>query len=118
MPETIMTNRRCVLFSLALLASTRQALAEPAMDAMRFVVGYPAGGTLDLIARKLAEKLAPHHARQVLVDNKPGAAGRLAVDEVRRATPDGSVVLLTPASVVTMYPHVYRQLAYDPFADL
>ncbi|MCC7285966.1 MAG: twin-arginine translocation pathway signal protein, partial [Burkholderiaceae bacterium] len=42
----------------------------------------------------------------------------LAVDEVRRATPDGSVVLLTPASVVTMYPHVYRQLAYDPFADL
>lgn len=52
----------------------------------------------------------------MLVDNKPGAAGRIGAEEVKKAAP-GSALLLTPSSVMAMYPHVYRQLAYDPLAD-
>jgi tripartite-type tricarboxylate transporter receptor subunit TctC len=54
----------------------------------------------------------------VLVDNKPGAAGRLAIDDVRRGAADGSTILVTPASTLTMYPHIYRNLTYDPMTDL
>lgn len=112
-------RRRCALAALAMTASwPRMAAAQVPPELLRIVVGYPPGGSVDIVARKLAERLGPRPARQVLVDNRPGAAGRLAVDELRRAPADGSVVLLTPASVVTMYPHVYRQLAYDPFTDL
>ncbi|MFO1224926.1 MAG: tripartite tricarboxylate transporter substrate-binding protein [Burkholderiaceae bacterium] len=114
-----MIDRRSLVSSVTLGALVpRWAHSHSALEQLRIVVGYPPGGPLDLVGRKLGEKLTPRHARQVLVENKPGAAGRLAVDEVKRARPDGSVVLLTPASVVTMYPHVYRQLAYDPFTDL
>lgn len=112
-------RRHLLLVAGALPAAwPRIVAAQAPLEPLRIVVGYPPGGSVDVVARKLAERLAPRHARPVLVDNKPGAAGRLAVDEVRRAPADGSVVLLTPASVLTMYPHVYRQLAYDPFADL
>ena len=58
------------------------------------------------------------YARTVLVDNKPGASGRLAVEELKRAAPDGSTLLITPASVLTLYPYVYKTLSYDPLADL
>jgi tripartite-type tricarboxylate transporter receptor subunit TctC len=86
-------------------------------ETLRILCGYPPGGSVDVVCRKLAEKLAGRVATQVIVENRIGAAGRLAVDELKRAA-DGSAMLITPASVVTMYPHVYRQLAYDPFADL
>ena len=54
----------------------------------------------------------------VVDDNKPGAAGRLVVDLLKSSPADGKTMLLTPSSVVTLYPHVYRQLSYDPVADL
>lgn len=86
-------------------------------ETLRILCGYPPGGSVDVVCRKLAEKLAGRVAAQVIVENRTGAAGRLAVDELKRAA-DGTAMLITPASVVTMYPHVYRQLAYDPFTDL
>lgn len=114
-------NRRH--FNLALLsvgaAVPLAPRAQPRPDLLRIVCGYPPGGSVDIVCRKLAERLGGgrYHA-QVVVENKPGAAGRLAVDEVKKAAPDGGAMLVTPASVVTMYPHVYRQLSYDPFTDL
>lgn len=117
--EPATTRRHFTLSLLALAAAGPGATrAQAAVDQLRIITGYPPGGSLDIVCRKLAERLVPRHARQALVENKPGAAGRLAVDEVRRAAADGSVVLLTPASVVTLYPHVYHQLSYDPFTDL
>ena len=92
------------------------AQARPAT--LRLVCGYPPGGSVDIVCRKLAEKLTAAMSPTIIVDNKPGAAGRLAVDEVRKAAPDGATVLITPASVLTLYPHVYRHLAYNPFTDL
>lgn len=112
-------RRRFTLAALALPGAWPHTVAaQPAPETLRIVVGYPPGGSVDIVARKLAERLAPQRVRHAIVENKPGAAGRLAVDELRRAPADGSAVLLTPASVVTLYPHVYRQLSYDPFADL
>jgi tripartite-type tricarboxylate transporter receptor subunit TctC len=114
-------SRRQALRTLS--AAAAAALAAPALlraqraETLRILCGYPPGGSVDVVCRKLAEKLAGRLAAQVIVDNRPGAAGRLVVDELKRAAP-GSALLITPASVVTMYPHVYRQLSYDPFTDL
>ena len=57
------------------------------------------------------------YARTVLVENKPGADGRLVVEEFKRAAPDGSTLLITPASVLTLYPYVFKSLSHDPLAD-
>jgi len=111
------TDRRRA--ALALLAGGLgvSSWAQPRAESVRLLCGYPPGGAADILCRKLAEKLSGRLAPTLVVDNKPGAAGRLAAEELKRAPRDGSTMLLTPASVVTMYPHVYRQLAYDPFAD-
>jgi tripartite-type tricarboxylate transporter receptor subunit TctC len=118
------SRRRFLLSALSLpsvsLTTTmaRSAPVQRLADTLHIVVGYPPGGSLDLVARTLAQRLVPQYAGAAVVANKPGAAGRLAVDDVRRTTPHGHALLFTPASVVTLYPHVYRKLAYDPFADL
>jgi tripartite-type tricarboxylate transporter receptor subunit TctC len=107
----------------ALSVALGATLSAPALlraqrpETMRILCGYPPGGSVDVVCRKLAERLAGRVATQVIVENRTGAAGRLAVDELKRAA-DATTMLITPASVVTMYPHVYRQLAYDPFTDL
>jgi len=113
-------RRHFLLGSLALGAGVAPvARAQPRPDLLRVVCGYPPGGSIDTISRKLAERLGGgRFAANTVVDNKPGAAGRLAVEDVKRTSPDHPVLLITPASVVTMYPHVFRQLAYDPFTDL
>ena len=100
------------------LAGSGPSIAQPRLASARILCGYPAGGILDVIARKLAERLSTTYAGSVLVDNKPGAAGRLAVEALKGAAPDGSTMLVTPGSVVMMYPHIYRNLAYDVFLDL
>ena len=110
-------------FSIGLIALaaglTDPARAAAQVQTLRVVCGYPPGGSLDIVSRKLAEQLGDgRFAAHAIVENKPGAAGRLAVEEVKKAARDGSAMLVTPASVVTMYPHVYRQLSYDPFQDL
>lgn len=111
------SRRRLLITGLASLTAAPLKVQAQQPDLLRIVCGYPPGGAVDVIARKMAEKLAGRVARNVVVENKPGAAGRLAVDDLKKAAP-GSAMLVTPASVVTMYPHVFRQLSYDPFADL
>ena len=88
------------------LAGLSAARAQ-ALDSARILTGFPAGGTVDVVARRVADKLRGGYARVVLVDNKPGAGGRLAVDELRRSLADGSTLLFTPAAMITLYPHLY-----------
>lgn len=82
----------------------------------RLLVGFPPGGSTDVVAR-----LVGGHYRvgggTAIVENVPGAAGRLAVTRVKASAPDGGVVLVSPAAMMTLYPHVYKQLAYDPLKD-
>jgi tripartite-type tricarboxylate transporter receptor subunit TctC len=87
------------------------ASAQP-MATARILTGFPAGGTVDVVARRVADKLRGGHANAMLVENKPGAGGRLAVDELKRSAADGSSLLVTPAAMVTLYPHIYLKLPY------
>ena len=109
--------RRCLVVGLpglALSALTRRAHAQSQLETARLLCGYPAGGSIDTVCRTLATRMSGRYARTVLVENKPGAAGRLVIDDTRRAAADGSTILVTPASTLTMYPHTYRKLSYDP----
>ncbi|WP_240980062.1 tripartite tricarboxylate transporter substrate-binding protein [Ramlibacter agri] len=83
----------------------------------KLLVGYPAGGTLDTTARQLAEAWRKQ-GHLYIVDNRAGAAGRIASSQLKRERPDGSALLCTHASALTIYPHVYSRLMYDPVADL
>ncbi len=83
----------------------------------KLLVGYPAGGTLDTTARQLAEAWRKQGA-EYIVDNRVGAAGRIASSQLKRERPDGGTLLCTHTSALTIYPHVYSRLMYDPAADL
>lgn len=93
------------------------AFAQTGGTTGRILVGYPAGGTLDTTARHLAEAWRKQN-RQYIVDNRAGAAGRIANGQLKREKPDGSTLLCTHTSALTIYPHVYSKLAYDPATDL
>jgi tripartite-type tricarboxylate transporter receptor subunit TctC len=92
-------------------------LAQAIKKPVHVIVGFPAGGGTDMIARILADRLRGPYASTVLVENKPGAAARLAVEYVKNAEPDGSVMLFTPDFPITVYPHSFRSLNYDPLRD-
>jgi tripartite-type tricarboxylate transporter receptor subunit TctC len=85
---------------------------------VQIIVGFPAGGGTDVIARILADRLRGAYAANVIVENKPGAAARISVEYVKSAEPDGSVMLFTPDFPITVYPHSFRSLSYDPLRDL
>ena len=85
----------------AILAAPAIVRAQEMLDSLKLLLGYPPGGSSDLVVRQLADKLAGLYARNTLVDNRPGAAGRIAIDALKGAPPDGRTLLLTPASTVT-----------------
>jgi tripartite-type tricarboxylate transporter receptor subunit TctC len=72
-----------------------------------------------VIARLLAERLPAQLGGQaVLVDNKPGASGRIAIDALKNSPPDGNTVIVMPSGPVVVFPHVFKKLGYDPVKDL
>jgi tripartite-type tricarboxylate transporter receptor subunit TctC len=117
-----MIDRRRFVATLAASAATSlvpQQSARAQIAGNAFIVsGFPAGGIGDLVSRPMAERMRGRYAANVLVDNKVGAGGRLAVEFVKRANPDGLTILQIPASVMTLYPHTYRNLNYDALSDL
>ena len=113
--------RRRSLFAAALLC----ALAAPAAwsqawpsRAVRIVVPAPAGSSLDIVARLLAEKLKDRWGQPVLVDNKPGAGGMLGVDVAAKAPPDGHTLALGFNGPIAFAPFLYKKMPYDPAKDL
>ncbi len=80
-------------------------------------VGFPPGGSADVIARLLADRLKASLGQNVLVDNKPGAAGRLILGELKRMPPDGQNLVLSPSGAMVIAPHLYPTLPYDPIKD-
>ena len=113
------SNRRLARWAAALGACAAMAGAAQAQDGkpISFVVGYPAGGTTDVLARVVASALGTRLGAPVIVVNKPGASSRIAVAEVKRAAPDGNTLLFTNASPLVIFPHIYAELAYDPQKD-
>lgn len=94
------------------------ARAQALPDTARILVGFPPGGAPDTIARRLAEQLTGKLANAVVVDNRPGAGGRIALDVARQSPSDGLTLLLNPAGLLTINPHSYAKLNYDPFKDM
>jgi tripartite-type tricarboxylate transporter receptor subunit TctC len=107
-----MFNRRTFIASTAATTAWPQLAFAQALENARVICGFPAGGTTDAVSRRVADKLRGGYAKNTLVENKPGAGGRLGVEELKRSAPDGSTLLLTPAAMITLYPHIYRSLGY------
>jgi tripartite-type tricarboxylate transporter receptor subunit TctC len=84
----------------------------------KIIVGFPAGGSFDAIARLIADKAKTELNRPIVVDNKAGAGGRIAVDALKASPADGSVVMLGPDALTALYPFTYKKLSYDPKKDL
>jgi len=109
----ILDRRQFLGAAAALAAGGLPAFAHAdALETARVLCGFPAGGTTDAVSRRIADKLRGGYAKTVLVENKPGAGGRLAVEELKRSPPDGSSLLLTPAAMITLYPHIFTKLGY------
>ena len=85
---------------------------------VRFVIPFTPGQGSDVIGRVVGERISPVWRQTVLVDNKPGANGALAVSEVTRSAPDGHTVLVTSNSPIVINPNLYKKLAYNPATDL
>jgi tripartite-type tricarboxylate transporter receptor subunit TctC len=100
------------------ILSPRLAQAQAMLEAVKLVTGFPPGGTSDNMCRRLAERLRGNYARTALVENRTGASGQIAVESMKTAPTDGSVLLHTPASMLMIYPHIYKKLSYDPFQDV
>lgn len=102
----------------ALAAASLALPAARAQDrTMKILVGFPPGGSADTIARLLAEKLRVSLSQNVIVENRPGAAGRVVLGEVRRAAPDGQTLVLSPSGAMVIAPWLYSNLGYDPLKD-
>ena len=112
-------NRRSFLLgsaggiaSYALGVSPTLSQSQPLHSTARLAVGFPAGGPTDVIARLLAEQMKAY-ASSTIVENRPGAGGRVVLDVLKNSTADGSFMVLTPAAMVALYPHVYKSLSYN-----
>lgn len=95
-------------------ASAQDAGALP--GTLRVLVGS-AGAGPDLLARIVADQLRAAHGWNVIVENRLGAGGRIAIEATKNAPPDGLTMMLVSIELLTLYPLVYKQLRYDPFAD-
>jgi tripartite-type tricarboxylate transporter receptor subunit TctC len=118
--EVAMLTRRQALGAVAgaiTTAAVPRAWAQAIDKVVHVIVGFPAGGGTDITARVLAEALQGTYAKTLIVEDKPGASARLAVEYVKNAAPDGSVMLFTPDFPMTLYPWSFKSLNYDPVKD-
>ncbi len=107
-------TRRLLATALLLVAATgAQAQTKPPL---KILVGFPPGGSADVIARLVADALKDDFS-PVVVDNKPGAGGRIALGMVKNAKPDGQTVIVLPSGPMVLFPHVYKKLDYDAVKD-
>ena len=102
----------------ALAVAGRSAQAQ-ALEQVRILYGFPAGSAGDVAARRVGEKLAGSAYTRLagVVENKPGAGGRLALEALRSAAPDGATLAMTPFSPLAIYPYIFKKLGYDPVQD-
>ena len=100
------------------LSAAAPVVAQDKIDKpVKILVGFPAGGTADIMARAVADKMKDTLGQPVIVENRPGAIGRIAADAVKAAAPDGTTIMVMPIGPMAVVPHTYKSLSYDPIKD-
>ena len=117
-------NRRAFITAIGLAAATlfvpQMAVAQDTAfptQPIRIVVPYGPGGIGDITARALAQYMDGVFDQSVVVENRPGAAGLIAMNGVKNARPDGHTLVMTSNTTVSAARHIFKNLAYDPMQD-
>ena len=107
-----------ILAALAVMAPAwaQAATAYPSKP-IRLLVGFPPGGSTDILSRQVGVRLAESLGQQVVIDNRAGAAGNLASELVARGNPDGYTLLMATVSSHGINPGLYKKVPYDPVSD-
>ncbi|VTU39180.1 Argininosuccinate lyase [Variovorax sp. PBS-H4] len=103
-----------IVMAAAILAPSAAQAEEK--QPLKIIVGFPAGGSADTLTRMMADGLRNDFS-PVIVENRAGAAGRIAITAVKNAKPDGQTVIIMPNGPMVLFPHVYKKLDYDPVKD-
>jgi tripartite-type tricarboxylate transporter receptor subunit TctC len=111
LPRTVLTLSA---LGFAALASAQNFPAK----SVRMVVGFPAGGPIDIVARLMSPKLGEAFGHQVIVDNRGGANGLIGGEFVAKSAPDGYTMILISTGTATISPHIYPKMPYDAQRDL
>lgn len=110
------TRRKIIgTFTAAAAATALPVFAQAAP--VKILVGFPPGGSADATARLIAEKMSTSMGSPVIVENRPGAGGRIAAQAVKDAAPDGNTLMLVPMAVMVVQPVVFRSIKYDTTKD-
>ena len=113
----MLLNRRQAVAAALAAAVPHGALFAQSGQPVKLLIGAPAGGAGDSFLRRLADKLRGSYAPAVIVENRPGAAGQIALMAAKEAAADGNTMLMTPSTFFSVYPHTYPKLPYQPEKD-
>jgi tripartite-type tricarboxylate transporter receptor subunit TctC len=105
------------LVGAAVLAGAAPPVLAQVDKPVKLLIGFAPGGSADTAARLIAERMKDELKQPVVVENRPGAGGRIVAEVVKNAPADGSVVMLTPIVVPVLAPMVFAKLNYDPVTD-
>lgn len=102
--------------SAAFASLSANSVWAQAVDQVKILYGFPPGSSGDTVARRIGERFAgsAYSPNAAVVENKPGAGGRIALETLKSAKADGSVLALAPVSALSSYPYIYKNLSYDP----
>jgi len=106
------------VLSLGVFSPSVMSQSAATGKSIKILVGFPPGGSADVIARVLAQQMtAKLGGQSVIVENKPGASGRIAIDALKASAPDGTTLFVTPSGPMVIFPHVFKKLNFDPVKD-
>src|ERR1700742_1263033 len=91
--------------------------AARSAEVTRILVGFPPGQATDLVARLLADRLSPLLGETVIVENRPGQGGSIALDSLSQSPADGHTLVLAPLASLVVNPHMYKSIGYDSKRD-
>src|SRR3546814_19924156 len=109
---------KSLLLAGALALSGASIASNLNQGSITFISPYPPGGGTDTLTRMLADSMSKQAGWNIVVENKPGAGGNLALDSTARAKPDGHTLVLAQTDNIVLNPWLYKQLIYDPLQPL
>ena len=114
----IRMTRRMALAMPALLAPLSAYAQWAPARPLRFVVPFAAGGATDIVARVLSEPMTERLGQPVAIENRTGAGGNVGVENIVRSAPDGLSILMGTTGTLTINPHLYANMGFNPLTDL